>query len=103
MFDPKKLMDMMKQASGLQAKVQEELKQKRVEGTAGGGMVNVTLNGQFDVLELKIDPSVVKMDDIAFLEDLIQAAMNDGVRNARDAMKDHMSTLTSQFGLPFGK
>lgn len=100
MFDPKKLMDMMKQAQGMQQKVQDELKEKRVEGSAGGGMVNVTMNGQMDLLELKIDPSIVNPDEIAFLEDLVMAAVNDGAAQARDAMKDHMREMGSQFGLP---
>ena len=103
MFDPKKLMDMMKQASGMQQKVQDELKAKRAEGTAGGDMVKVAMNGQFDVLELKIDKSIVNPEDIGFLEDLVMAATNDAVRNARDAVKDQMQSMTSQFGLPFGK
>lgn len=100
MFDPKKLMDMMKQAQGMQQKVQDELKEKRIEGSSGGGMVNVTMNGQMDLLELKIDPTVVKSEDVSFLEDLVMAAVNDGITNARDAMKDHMREMGSQFGLP---
>ena len=70
---------MMKQVQKMQKKmmqVQEELEQKRVEGSSGGGVVTVVANGRQDVLEIKISPDVVNPDDVEMLEDLILAAIN---------------------------
>ena len=69
---------MMKQAQKLQAKlakVQEELADKQVEGSSGGGMVVVTANGQQDILAIKISPEVLDPEDVDMLEDLVMAAM----------------------------
>jgi len=99
MFDPRKLMDMMKQATDMQQKFQEELKTKQVEGSAGGGMVRVKMNGNFEVLSLEIDDSVWGMQDKKFLQDMVQAAMNDATRSARDMMADASKSLLGKMGL----
>ncbi|MFC1511773.1 YbaB/EbfC family nucleoid-associated protein [Candidatus Latescibacterota bacterium] len=88
--------DMMKQAQKLQKKMlelQEELAQKTVEGTAGGGMVTVTMNGRQEVVGIKIDPEVVDPGDIELLEDLVLAAVNNAMENARGMMEAEMGRL----------
>lgn len=98
MFDIKKMMDMMKNVYQMQQQMQDELKGQVIEGAAGGGMVSVTMNGQFEVLRVQIDPSV--MDDRAFLQDLIKAAMNDANQKARTLLVDKMKDISGQMGLP---
>jgi len=88
--------DMMKQAQKLQKKMlelQEELAQKTVEGTAGGGMVTVTVNGRQEVVGIKIDPEVVDPGDIELLEDLVLAAVNNAMENVRGMMESEMGRL----------
>ena len=88
--------DMMKQAQKLQKKMlelQEELAQKTVEGTAGGGMVTVTANGRQEVIGIKIDPEVVDPGDIELLEDLVLAAVNNALENSRGMVEEEMGRL----------
>src|SRR5689334_3435898 len=77
---------MMQQAQQMQeqmVRAQEEAKQKTVEGTAGGGMVTVTMTGGFEMRKVKIDPSVIDPKDLSMLEDLIVAAVNQAVAKAQ--------------------
>lgn len=95
--------NLLKQAQEMQArmaKIQEELGQKTVQGSAGGGMVQVTVNGQFNLTEVKIEASVINTDEKEMLEDLILAAVNDGMRKARDLVSTEMSKLTGGFKIP---
>lgn len=95
--------NLLKQAQEMQArmaKVQEELGQKTVEGSAGGGMVQVTVNGQFNLTAVKIEPAVISADEREMLEDLILAAVNDGMRKARDMVSAEMSKLTGGLKIP---
>ncbi|TET67595.1 MAG: YbaB/EbfC family nucleoid-associated protein, partial [Candidatus Zixiibacteriota bacterium] len=76
---PKGLGNMMKQVQKMQAemeKIQEELAEERVEGSAGGGVVKVVANGRQEILEIKISPEVVNPEDVEMLEDLVLAAVN---------------------------
>jgi DNA-binding YbaB/EbfC family protein len=82
------------------AKIQEELGQKTVEGSAGGGMVQVTVNGQFNLVAVKIEPSVINSSEKEMLEDLVLAAVNDGMRKARDLVSTEMSKLTGGLKIP---
>ncbi|MEJ5299585.1 MAG: YbaB/EbfC family nucleoid-associated protein [Thermodesulforhabdaceae bacterium] len=75
------------------AKVQEELEQRTVEGSAGGGMVTVVVNGKLEVIDLKIDPQVVNPEDVSMLEDLIIAAVNEALRRAQEIMAEELSKL----------
>jgi len=99
--------DLMKQMQAMQAKMeqmQEELAEKRVEGTAGGGMVRVVANGKQEILEIKIDPEVVNPDDVAMLEELILAAVNQAKEKAAEFQMQGLSGLTGGLkipGLPF--
>jgi nucleoid-associated protein EbfC len=95
---------LMQQAQRLQsdvAKVQEELAKATCEGTAGGGLVTAVVNGQFDVVRVKIDKTVVDPSDIAMLEDLITAAVNAAAAKVREMTKTRMSSIMGGMpGLP---
>ena len=95
--------NLLKQAQEMQArmaKIQEELGQKTVQGSAGGGMVQVTINGQFNLTALQIEPAVIKADEKEMLEDLVLAAVNDGMRKAREMASAEMAKLTGGFKIP---
>ena len=80
---------MMKQVQEMQKKMmqtQEELKNKTVEATAGGGVVKVTANGHNQILNVTIDPSAVDPDDVEMLQDLVTAAVNEALRKAQELM-----------------
>ncbi|MBP2654072.1 MAG: protein ybaB [Firmicutes bacterium] len=94
---------MMKKVQKLQedmAKLQEELKAKTLEATAGGGVVKVVINGEKQLLSVKIDPSAVDTEDIEMLEDLILAAVNEAVKKVDDMMAQEMGKLTGGLKLP---
>ena len=93
----------MKQAQKFQAKMaklQEELKDKTVEASAGGGMVTVVANGGQDILSIKIDPEVVDPDDVEMLQDLIIAAVIDALNKAKAMMNEEMGQLTKGMNIP---
>lgn len=95
--------NLLKQAQEMQArisKIQEELGQKTVEGSSGGGMVQVTVNGHLNLTAIKIDPTVVNADEREMLEDLVLAAVNDGMRKARDMVSAEMSKVTGGLKVP---
>ena len=95
---------LMKQAQKMQAemqKAQERLAQEEVTGEAGGGMVQVTLNGKYEARRVSIDESLVG-DDREMLEDLIAAAVNDAVQKVEASTRDKMSNITSGLNLPPG-
>lgn len=99
--------NIMKEMQKIQAKmeeIQKELENKRVEGTAGGGMIKVVANGKQEILEIKIDPEVVNPNDVEMLEDLIVAAVNQAKEKAQQLQMEDMSKLTGGLkipGLPF--
>lgn len=95
--------NLLKQAQEMQArlaKIQEELGQKTVEGSAGGGMVQVTVNGQFNISRVKIEPAVINGEEKEMLEDLVLAAVNDGMRKAREMVSAEMSKITGGLKIP---
>ncbi|MBZ0159302.1 MAG: YbaB/EbfC family nucleoid-associated protein [bacterium] len=97
--------NMMKQAQRMKAemeKIQAEAATKRVEGTAGGGMVTVVCNGQGEVVAVKIDPEVAGPDELEMLQDLVMAAANEALRRSRELMSQEMGRLTGGLGLPPG-
>lgn len=98
-------MGMMKQAAQLQSKMQAlqaELDQIEVEGTAGGGMVTVTLTAKGDMKGTKIDESLMKPGEKEILEDLLVAAHADARHKAEAVMQDKMKSLTGGLPLPPG-
>jgi DNA-binding YbaB/EbfC family protein len=97
--------DMLKQAQKVKAemeRVQAELAGKAVEGTAGGGMVTAVANGKGELLRVRIDPEVVRGDDLEMLQDLVTAAVNDALGKARELLTKEMGRLAGGFGLPPG-
>ncbi|MFW6309388.1 MAG: YbaB/EbfC family nucleoid-associated protein [bacterium] len=94
---------MMKQAKKMQKKMekmQEELKEETVEATAGGGVVKVVVNGKQELVDLTIDEDAVDPDDVEMLEDLILAAVNEGMRKVQDMVNDEMGKLTGGMNIP---
>ncbi len=88
---------LLKQAQKMQRemeKAQENLVNIKVEGSAGGGMVTVTANAAQEILEIKIDPEVVDKDDVEMLEDLVLAAVNQAVTNAKSKAEEEMGKVT---------
>ena len=101
----KNLGDMMKQARELQGKMEQlqtELETLEVQGSAGGGMVNVTMTGKGEVVKVAIDPSLMKETEREILEDLIVAASADAKGKAERAAQDKMKELTGGLQLPPG-
>ena len=101
----KDLMGMMKQAKELQdrmQRLQDEVAALTIEGTAGGGLVRVTVNGKSEMKTVKIDPSLMKADEREILEDLLVTAHNEARRKAEAAMQEKMQSLTGGLGLPPG-
>ncbi|MEQ6916574.1 YbaB/EbfC family nucleoid-associated protein [Halomonas aquatica] len=96
--------DIMKQAQEMQEKMQkaqEEVAKAQVQGEAGAGMVNVTMNGRHDVSKVDIDPSLME-EDKELLEDLLAAAVNDAVRKVEADSKARMQEATAGLNLPPG-
>ncbi len=95
--------DVLKQAQAMQeqlAKIQQAAAAKTVDGTAGGGMVTVTVSGAMQVVAVKVDPEVIKSGDTEMLQDLIVAAANDALRKAREMMTEEMKSLTGGLQIP---
>ena len=94
--------NMMKQLKKVQDrmnKLQEELATRTVEESAGGSMVTAVVNGKQELVSLKIEKEVVDPDDIEMLQDLIVAAVNQGIKKSQDMMNEEMSKLTGGLGL----
>ena len=101
----KDIMGMMGKMQEMQAKMQEmqtEIESSIVQGSAGGDMVNVTMNGKGELRELKIDPTLLKPDEAEILEDLIIAAHNDALDRAQSQKTERMKELTAGLPIPPG-
>ena len=95
--------NMMKQAQKLQSKMlkmQEELAEKTVESTAGGGMVKAVANGRQQIVSISLEKEAVDPEDIEMLQDLILAAVNDALNKAQEMVASEMGKLTGGFNLP---
>jgi len=93
----------MQQVKALQdkmARMQEELALKTVEASAGGGMVAVVVNGRQEVLSVKVDRQVVDPEDIEMLQDLIVAAVNDGLRKSQEMAAQEMGKIAGGLNIP---
>ena len=94
---------MMRQAQQLQRRMvelQEELESATVEATAGGGVVSVVVSGKMTIESITIDPEVVSPDDVDILEDLVTAAVNEGLAKAQEMANSKMSELTGGLNIP---
>jgi len=96
-----KILQQAQEMQGKFSKIQEELEQITVTGTAGGGMVTCEVTGTSKIKKLKIDPTVVNPADVEMLEDLIVVAISDAQNKAQEAAKSQMSQLTGGLNLPF--
>ena len=99
----KNMNKMLKQAQKMQAqmmKAQEELNNKEIEGTAGGGMVKVVLNGAQELKSVALDPEVVDPDDVEMLEDLIIAAFQNAQEKVKEMSDSAFGGLTSGMNIP---
>jgi DNA-binding YbaB/EbfC family protein len=94
------MMKMVTRVRGEAARIGEEMKQLIVEGSAGGGMVKVRVNGKQEVLECKIDPQVFADHDAELLEDLILAATNQALQKAKEALTDRLRQATGGINIP---
>ena len=95
--------NMMKQAQQLQSKMmklQEELADKTVDSSSGGGMVKVTANGRQQILSIQIEKEVVDPDDVEMLHDLVLAAINDALAKAQEMVSSEMGKLTGGLNIP---
>ena len=100
---PANMQSMLKQAQKMQedmAAMQSELEAREYDVAAGGGVVNVKINGKKEILSVKIEPEVVDPDDIETLEDLIVAAVNEAIKKVESVSQDEMSKITGSMSLP---
>ena len=94
---------MIKQAQKMQEemeRVQQETEEEQVEATSGGGAVKVVVNGKKELVSIKLDPDAVDPDDVETLEDLILAAVNEGVKKAKEIMSERMGAITGGLNIP---
>jgi len=94
---------LMKQAQQMQARmmqVQKDLEARTVEATSGGGMVTAVVNGKHELISLKIEKEVVDPADIEMLQDLVVAAVNEGVRKAQEMAQEEMAKITGGLNIP---
>ena len=96
----KKLLKQAQQMQAQLAKVQEELEKTTVEASAGGGAVKVVVNGQQKLCSIKISPEAVDPDDVAMLEDLVMAAVNEGMEQAQGIAASQLSSITGGLKIP---
>ena len=100
---PGNLGDMLKQAQELQSNMESlksDLETKTVTASSGAGMVTAEVNGAFQLVNLKIDPSVVNATEVEMLEDLVRAAVGEALRKAKDMMKEEMGKITGGISIP---
>ncbi|KAB2644909.1 MAG: YbaB/EbfC family nucleoid-associated protein [Verrucomicrobia bacterium] len=95
-----KMMQAATAAQKKMAKIQEELAERRIEATSGGGRVTVAASGTGEILSLKIAPEVVTPDDVEMLEDLILSAVRQAVADAKKLSESEMGKLTAGLGIP---
>jgi DNA-binding YbaB/EbfC family protein len=95
--NPKKLMRDLQQA---QERLQAEVAALRLEATSGGGMVHVVMNGEKQLISLKIEPDVVNKDDVEMLQDLVLAAVNEAMRKVDDEVRAKVGSLTGGMKIP---
>lgn len=95
--------NIVRQAQKMQAQmqqIQEEMANKTVEASSGGGMVKAVVNGRQELLSIKIEPEVVNPSDVEMLQDLIVAAVNEGIKRSQAMMSEEMGKVTGGLGVP---
>ncbi len=101
-FDFGNLMSQMRETQEKMQEIQESLKDRVVEGTAGGGMIKAHVNGQKELLAVKIDDELIEEEDVEFIEDMIVAAVNNGMEKADELAQEEMNDVAGDMGLPGG-
>ena len=94
------MQQLMKQAQQMQENLQKQMEATIVDATAGGGMVSVKMNGNKQLLSVQIDPEVFAAGDREMLQDLIVAAVNEGIRKVEEALSSQMSGMTGGLKIP---
>lgn len=95
--------EMMKQAKVMQKqmeKVQDELKGMQFEASSGGGAVKITVNGEQEVLKVKVNKDIVDPEDIEMLEDMVLVAVNDAIKQSKDEAKNKLAGVTGGLNIP---
>ena len=103
MFKGIDMKDILKKAQEMQktlSQKREEAGKKSVEVSVGGGMVEIKMNGNLEVISIKIDPEIVDKNEIDILEDLIRSGVNESVRQARELSSNELADLMSDMNLP---
>jgi len=98
--DVSKLLRQFQKIQGEMKKVQEEIAKEEVTGSSGGGMVEVTINGKFEVVDVRIEKKLLKGDDAEMLEDLILAAVNSAMSKVQELVKERLGQITGGLQLP---
>ena len=101
-MNPKQLQEMMEKAQDMQRQMQEKMKQVVAEASAGGGAVSAKVNGQKEVLSVKISPELMQSGDLEMLQDMVVAAVNSAGRKAEEAMQSQLGGMLGGMGLPPG-
>ncbi|MFN8007142.1 MAG: YbaB/EbfC family nucleoid-associated protein [Terriglobia bacterium] len=96
----KNMQQMLKQAQKMQEQLQKQMAEMSVEGTAGGGMVSIKMNGLKQVLSVKIEPDAVSSGDVEMLQDLILAAINEAARKVDEELSGQIGNLTGGMKIP---
>ena len=91
---------LMKQAQQMQEDMQRKMSELKVEGTAGGGMVTVSMSGNKEVLSVKIEKDAVDPEDVEMLQDLVTAAVNEAGRKVDEAMQSQLGGMTGGMKIP---
>ena len=97
------MQQMMKQAKMMQkkmAEIQEDLKNMEFEASAGGGAVKAKVNGEQEVLEIRLDTEMIGAEDLDMVEDMVMVAVNDALKQSKDEAKNRMSGLTGGMNIP---
>lgn len=92
--------ELLKKARSMQEQMQRELEGMRVEASAGGGMVTVRVNGQKEILDLKIDPQLSKDGDVEMIQELVKGAVNQAMREVDEQMRKKLGGMAGGLGLP---
>ncbi len=97
------MINLLKQFQKLQGemkKIEKEITSEEVLGSSGGGMVEITINGKLEVLNVRIEEKLLKEGDVEMLEELVLAAVNDGIRKAQEKVKEKMGEFARGLSLP---
>ena len=99
-MDLKNMMKQVKDTQGRINSMQDQLKEKTVETSSGGGMVTVTANGKQEIISINISPEILDPNDISMLQDLVTAAVNTALKSSKEMMQEELSKITGGIKIP---